>query len=428
MVRAAVLLAAQLRCAIELVAAPAGAADVPAGAGVVHEFELVDALTGEALTDVGALTPTAFRGDVALPSERVDGVDGVPRRRVELPPTGRYTLRVDGDVSRRYFGCEAELPAAGEGVRRVRVALIPRARDLAVSVDIVRDSARASLPPSTLQRVELRASAAAELDLEVHRGTCAGEATEQGTAWCVRSLSASPGRAAVAVRVPGYGVVEAPVDFRATERQIPVPARFEGHLLSAATLRFHAVVPVLNGATPGGALALDVWGASPTGAMTCPRGETCLRPLVHLEGGVVGYRRGTEFLGPGAQVADDGDVTGTYGWFAAGAGLAVVPAGLDDRLRLSASASLALAARGDEHRAQGTLLSAATAAPGLGGELTGAWRFAGAWQVQAGVRGAWFPAFGARGRRFSYLGGASTSTEAASLVQLSLHVGLGVEL
>ena len=140
---------AQLRCAIELAAAtpetaarPTPVEARPANA-VDHAFEYVDALMGTPLSerDVVGLEPVAVGPDGA-PLPVLDGstaVEGnVVRRTVLMPRGDTYGVRVDGVGSLRYFGCAAQLPAQGEGPRRVRIALVPRARDIALRVEVHR--------------------------------------------------------------------------------------------------------------------------------------------------------------------------------------------------------------------------------------------------------------------------------------------------
>ena len=47
--------------------------------------------------------------------------------------------------------------------------------------------------------------------------------------------------------------------------------------------------------------------------------------------------------------------------------------------------------------------------------------------VHAGARLQGFPAFGPAGRRFSFLGDAPTTAESASLVQVAVFAGIGME-
>ena len=61
------------------------------------------------------------------------------------------------------------------------------------------------------------------------------------------------------------------------------------------------------------------------------------------------------------------------------------------------------------------------------GDVLASVRFAGPWTVFAGLRAMWLPSVGSRGRQFSYLGAAPVSTESASLLQLGLLIGLGVD-
>lgn len=430
---------AQLRCAIELVpatepspraVAPPSAAG-PSAAGTEHVFDFVDALSGERLSpgDVGALIPVAYGPDGPLPTRvREDDEAGAPIRRfIALPPDGEYTVRVDGLGSRRYFGCEARLPADGAEARQVRITLLPRARDVSLTAVVERGAARRELPALGQREVELRPDARSERELEVFRGTCAGEHPALGSRWCVLSLSAEPGRVGLAARAPAFGLAPMAVSMTDPARSVAVRARYPGHLLGSVSLRVGALVGVLHGDRPGAAVALDVPTRSETTGDACPAGDTCVRGLVHLGGAYGSYRRETELVGPGPRVAPDGETGATYGLLELGAGVTVAPGGTGDRLRLTGLVAGVLAARTEERRANGALLSAASSRLGLMGDALVSVRFAGPWTVFTGLRALWLPSVGSRGRQFSYLGAAPISAESASLVQLGVLLGLGVD-
>jgi hypothetical protein len=431
---------AQLRCAIELAAAtpetaarPTPVEARPANA-VDHAFEYVDALMGTPLSerDVVGLEPVAVGPDGA-PLPVLDGstaVEGnVVRRTVLMPRGDTYGVRVDGVGSLRYFGCAAQLPAQGEGPRRVRVALVPRARDIALRVEVHRDDGHRNVPTWALGRLELRADAASERELEVHPGRCSGERPDRGRSWCVRSLAAAPSPMGLTLRVPEYGLARVALASAAPERTVEVTARVEGHLLPEAVPRVTALVGVVNGAGVGAQASLDVIPSLRTLAGTCPMSDTCVRPLVHIAAGAIPYARDVNFLGPGNSVVADGSVSGLIAFGEVGGGVTVVPGGTGDRLRFSTSVSAALGWRGDEvHPANGgLLLSAESARMGVGYEARVGYRFAGIFVVDAGLRMLVFPAFGSRGREFSYLGAAGASSQSASLLQVAALIGFGVE-
>jgi len=431
---------AQLRCAIELLApdeaaaAPAPAAEVRPPNAVDHAFEYVDALMGTPLSarDVAGLEPIAVGPDGAALAvlEGSTAVEGnVVRRAILMPRGDRYGVRVEGVGSLRYFGCAAQLSTQGEGARRVRVALVPRARDVALRVRIARDDDAREVPSWALGGVELRADARSERELEVHRGRCSGERPDRGRSWCVRSLAAAPGNMGVVVRVPEYGVARMPFDFSAPERTVEVIARVEGHLLPSAVPRVSALFGVVSGAGFGAQASLDVVPSLRAPAATCPMRDTCLRPLVHVAGGAIPYERDINFIGPGSSVVADGTVSGLLAFGEVGGGVTLVPAGTNDRLRFTGSLSAALAWRGDEtHQgARALLISPASTRLGMGGDVRVGYRFAGIFVVEAGLRALFFPTFGSRGREFSYLGAAGASRDTASLLQVAALLGLGVE-
>lgn len=431
---------AQLRCAIELLA-PDDAQPPPAPPAAVrpantadHAFEYVDALMGTPLSerDLAGLEPVAVgpEGEALPVLEGSTAVEGnVVRRAVVMPRAERYGVRVDGAGSLRYFGCAAQLPARGEGPRRVRIALVPRVRDVVLRVDISRDDASRTAPAWSLGSVDLRADAASERELEVHRGRCSGERPDRGRSWCVRSLAASPGNMGVVVRVPEYGVAHMPFDFSAPERTVEVIARLEGHLLPTAVARATALVGISNGDGVGGMASLDVVPSLRVPASTCPMRETCVRPLVHVAGGALPYSRDINFIGPGSSVVSDGTVGGVIAFGEVGGGVTLVPGGTGDRLRFTGSVSAALGWRGDEVHpgARALLLSPASTRLGLGADLRVGYRFAGIFVVEAGLRSLFFPGFGSRGREFSYLGAAGASQDSASLLHVAALIGLGVE-
>lgn len=433
------LVAAQLRCAIELVPAgdpmPRPVAPMEeserARLGTEHVFDFLDALTGERLSpgDVGALLPVAYGADGPLPTRaREDDEAGAPLRRfVELPRDGSYTLRVDGLGSRRYFGCEAQLPAAGEGARLVRITLLPRARDVSLSVHVERGDTRRALTDLGLREVELRADARSEREVEVFRGTCAGESPARGSHWCVISLAAEPGVVGLSARTPDFGLASLSASVTDPARSIAVEARYPGHVLGSLSLRAGVTVGLLQAGGVGAMVALDVPTLGRRAGETCPWGDTCVRGLLHVGAAYGAYVRETELTGPTTQVTADGETSATFGMFELGGGVTVVPSGTGDRLRLTGLLAGAVVARGEERRADGSLLSEAVARPALLGDVLASLRFAGPWTVFAGLRTLWVPGVGPRGRQFSYLGAAPVSTETASLVQLGVLVGVGVE-
>lgn len=433
------LLAAQLRCAIELVPTtdpqPRPVAPVEeslrANLGTEHVFDFVDALSGERLSpgDVGALIPVAYGASDPLPTRvREDDEAGAPLRRfITLPSEGTYTLRVDGLGSRRYFGCEAQLPAAGTEARQVRVTLVPRARDVSLAVQVERSGTVREITAAGLREVDLRPDARSEREAEVFRGTCAGENPPRGSHWCVVSLSAEPGVVGLAARAPSFGL--AATSFSSTDpaRSVPVTARYPGHVLGSVSLRAGATASFLQYGGVGVVLAVDVPTRSGRTGETCPLADTCIRAVGHLGVSVGSYSRETELVGPTTQVVSDGAVAASLALLELGGGVTVVPGGTGDRLRLTALFSGVLGARGDERTANGALLSGSVARLGLLGDLLVGVRFAGPWTVFAGLRALWIPAVGPRGRVFSYLGEAPVSPETASLMQLGALFGVGVE-
>lgn len=433
------ILLAQLHCAIELVPAtdPSArvlapvSAEAQSATGTEHVFDYVDGLSGERLSpgDVGALVPVAYGPNGALPTRvREDDEAGAPIRRfIALPAAGEYTVRVDGLGSRRYFGCEARLPAAGTAARQVRITLLPRARDVSLSAEVERADTRREITPLGLREVELRPDARSEREVEVVRGTCAGEHPARGSHWCVLSLAADPGAVGLTARTPGFGLAPMTVSMTDPARSIDVHARYPGHLLGGVSLRLGALIGVLHGDGPGAMIAVDVPTRSETTGDTCPLGDTCLRGLVHLGAAYGSYRRETELVGPTTRVVPDGDTRANYGLLELGAGVTVAPGGTGDRLRLTGILSGVLAARTEERRDNNALLSEASSRLGLMGDVLASVRFAGPWTVFAGLRALWLPSVGSRGRQFSYLGAAPISTESASLLQLGLLIGLGVD-
>jgi hypothetical protein len=426
---------AQLHCAIEVSALPAESrAGATTAAGVEHVFEYADALTGEALAagDVSALAPTAVARDgrplaVAGAETSTDGT--ALRRFYTLPATGEYTLRVDGADSLRYFGCSADFPVSGTVARRVRVALVPRARDVMVDVAVTRDGGRRGLPRSALALIDVRPSAAAEREAEVHRGTCSGERPAHGSFWCVRSLAERPAPVGLAALVPGYGVATMTLDPTRTERTVVVTAEYEGHHLPTVVARVGVWAALLNGDGAGGYGAVEVVGGSSGHGQTCPIGDTCVRPVAHFSIGASPYQREHVLVGPLGRVTSEGTLGATLAWVEAGAGVTVFPRGTGDRLRATALASGVLGLRPDEYATAPVeyQVSRASTCAGLSAEITAAWRVFNFVQVFAGARLLWFPSVGGRGRDFTYLGDARVSPETASLVQLGLHAGIGVE-
>ena len=433
------LLLAQLHCAIELVPstdpsprplAPVSVAEQSA-TGIEHVFDYIDALSGERLTpgDVGALVPVMYGPNGALPTRvREDDEAGAPIRRfIALPTEGEYTVRVDGLGSRRYFGCEGRLPAAGNESRQVRITLLPRARDVSLTTEVERVDTRRELPVFGQREVELRADARSERDLEIFRGTCSGEHPAQGSHWCVLSLAANPGVVGLAARAPSFGVAAMTLSMTDPARSIGVQARYPGHVLGTVSLRLGTLIGVLHGDSPGAVLAVDVPTRSEATGDTCPIGDTCIRGLVHLGATYGSYRRDTELVGPSTRVLPDGETGATYGLLELGAGVTVAPGGTGDRLRLTGLLAGVLAARTEERRSNGAVLSEASSRLGLMGDVLASVRFAGPWTVFAGLRAMWLPTVGSRGRQFSYLGAAPISTESASLLQLGLLIGVGVD-
>lgn len=428
-------LLAQLECSIEMVAAAdearAPTAEAP---GVVdHLIDFQDALTGESLgaADVSTLTPAALVGDTPVaPSAAESSPDGAALRRAWTLPAGAtsYTLRVDGAEARRYFGCERAFPVAGAARRRVRVSLVPRARDVSLRVTVRRGSSERALPEEGLRAVELRPSADAEREVEVHAGRCSGERPDAGSHWCVRSLASTSHPFSLAAATPGYGLSTLTFDPRSPERTIALVIAHEGHLMPATTVRVGAAFAPLNGDGPGAIGAIDVAPSSTLHGRTCPLDDVCVRPLVHTGFGALPYSRDTRLFGPGTANASDGSVAGTLWLFEVGGGVTVVPPGTGDALRVTALASALFGARDDEHTAVGAqLLSPATTRIGLSSDLLLAWRFAGPLQLFGGARVQWFPDFGGAGRQFSFLGDATVSSQSASLLQFVLQAGVGIE-
>ncbi len=430
---------AQLRCALELLSAdPQGAPRPPAAAaseGLRHEFVYFDVLTGESLSaaEVAGLLPRAVDPAGAALSavrEEDDGTVSLALR-VGAPAGQGYSLRIEGAGSLRYHGCAADLPPVqGESVRRVRVLLVPRSRDVSLRVEAMREGRGRSLPEAGLARVELRPDAASEREAEVYPGTCAGEPGIPGGSWCVRSLAEAPGRVGLSALVPGYGLVALSLDGASGAASVPLVAQVEAHHLPRAVLRAGVGLGVVAGDSTAGHLGAEWYPGSTTLGMTCPAGDHCVRPLVHLGLGVVPYARPTELLGPGDRVAPDGTARGTLSVLEAGVGVTVFPGGTGDRMRVTALGSLVVASRGEERdpNHDDLLLSREAARVGFSAELFAAYRFAGAFQAFVGGRTTVLPGFGGRGRRFSYLGDAGAATELAPLLHLSLVLGLGVEL
>lgn len=429
-------LLAQLQCSIEMVAAPDDArpaAEPREGPRAVeHLIDFQDALTGEPLSaaDVATLSPVALAGDAAVaPTETETSPDGTALRRAwTFAATGSYTLRVDGAESRRYFGCERAFPVAGATARRVRVSLVPRIRDVALRVEVRRGSSARELPEDGLRAVELRPAAASEREVEVHAGRCSGERPETGSHWCVRSLSASPRPFALTASAPGYGLSEVTLDPSSTERTVVLVAAWQGHFMPATTVRAGAAFAAFNGDGVGALASVDVAPSAALHGRTCPLDDVCVRPLVHAGFGALPYARDTLLVGPGTASSSDGPVRGMLWVFEVGGGVTVVPPGTGDALRVTALASAALGARGDELAARSALvLSPATSRLGISSDLSLAWRFAGPLQLFAGARLHWFPEFGGAGRQFSFLGDATVSPQTASLMQFVLQAGVGIE-
>ena len=428
-------LLAQLECSIEMVAA-ADEARAPATTanGVVdHLIDFQDALTGEPLgaADVSTLTPVALVGDSPLtPTAAESSPDGAALRRVwTLPPNvTSYTLRVDGAEARRYFGCERAFPVAGASHRRVRVSLVPRARDVSLRVAVRRGSSERALPDEGLSAVELRPSADAEREVEVHAGRCSGERPESGSHWCVRSLATASHPFALTAATPGYGLSTLQFDPRSPERTIALVVAHDGHLMPATTARVAVAFAPLNGDGVGAIGAIDVAPSSTLHGRTCPLDDVCVRPVAHTGFGALPYSRETKLFGPGTAVSSDDTVAGTLWLFEVGGGVTVVPPGTGDALRVTALASALFGARDDEHTIRGGMLvSPATTRLGLSSDLMLAWRFAGPLQLFAGARLHWFPDFGGAGRQFSFLGDATESSQSASLLQFVLQAGVGIE-
>lgn len=428
-------LLAQLQCTIEMVAAPddrAPHADAPTRA-VDHVIDFQDALTGDVLraADVATLSPAALVGETPVqPDAAEDSPDGAALRRVWTfaPGATSYTLRVDGAESRRYFGCERAFPVAGPASRRVRVMLIPRARDVSLRVAIRRGGSTRELTDEGLRAVELRASAESEREVDVHAGRCSGERPETGSHWCVRSLADAPRPFQLTSSTPGFGLATLAFDPRAPARTVALTAEHQGHFMPTTTVRVSAAWAALNGNGVGALASINVAPASSLHGRTCPLDDVCVRPVVHTGFGAIPYARDTQLFGPGTATTVDGAVTGTLWLFEVGGGLTVVPPGTGDALRVTALASAALGSRGDETSARGALLlSPATSRLGLSTDLDLAWRIAGPVHLFAGARMQWFPDFGGAGRQFVFLGDAVLSSQTASLMQFVLQAGVGIE-
>lgn len=430
---------AQLDCAVEVIAddvartPPPAAAEGPRAGAVGHFIEFRDALTGEPLgaADVAPLAVSALASGGPLRDEHAEASpDGAVLLRVwTLPPTSAsYALRVDGSASRRYFGCEREVPAAGPATRRVRVSLVPRARDVTVAVAVRRGSSARELSAEGLRAVELRPSAQSEREVEVRRGRCSGEQPATGSHWCVQSLALEPGPVELAASAPGYGLAALALDVRSTERTVALTAGYEGHLMPSATIRVGAAWAPLGGGDGGVLASLDVLAGSSLHGQTCPLADTCVRPVMRLGAGNLPYARATTLVGPGDAARRDGEVSGDLGVVEVGGGVTVVPAGTGDSLRFTLVASGVLGIRGAEllHGTE-TVLSPATTRFGAAAELYAAWRFFGPLLLHAGARLQGFPSFGGMGRRFSFLGDAPLAGDSASLLQVAVFAGIGVE-
>ncbi len=424
-------LIAQLDCAVESVAVETARSD-GRPESLDHYLEFRDALTGEPLgaADVAALTVHAV-GDAPLRESLAESSpDGATLRRIWAPAAAgeSYRLRVDGGASRRYFGCERSLPYLGPAVRRVRVSLVPRSRDVTVTVAVRRASGTRALPPAGLRAVELRPAAEVEREVEVRRGRCSGEDPVDGSHWCVQSLGEVPGPIDLSASTPGYGLVTLRVDARSAERTLAVTAAYEGHFIPTATLRIGASFAPLNGNGPGAFVSLDVLAPSALHGQTCPIADTCVRALARLGAGYVPFTRPTTFIRADGTAASDRAVEGDLAVVEVGGGVTVVPAGTGDTLRLSAVAAAVLGLRGEERVVDTTgTVSPATSRLGAAAEFSAAWRFLGPLFVHAGARLQGFPAFGTSGRRFSFLGDAPLSGEAASLLQFAVFAGIGIE-
>ncbi|MEZ4391696.1 MAG: hypothetical protein R3A48_11415 [Polyangiales bacterium] len=214
----------------------------------------------------------------------------------------------------------------------------------------------------------------------------------------------------------------------APERTVEVTAQVEGHLLPTAVPRVSGLVGIVNGAGVG---------ASPPRCRAraalprrhLPHGRDLRAPGAARRRGRDPLRAEHHFIGPGASVVADGSVSGLLAFGEVGGGVTLVPAGTGDRLRLTGTVSAALGWRGDEvyPDASALLLSPEASRMGVSFDVRVGYRFAGIFVVDAGLRAMVFPAFGSRGRQFSYLGAAGASTEAASLLQVAALIGLGVE-
>jgi hypothetical protein len=425
---------AQLDCVVEAVPFDASPPEVSGQrpTSIDHYIEFQDALTGEPLTpaDVSALSVSGVSGAALTEARAETSPDGLVLRRVwALPPAGdSYVVRVDGGASRRYFGCERPLPVMGATARRVRVSLVPRARDVVVTVAVRRGGSERSLSAAGLRAVELRAAAEVERDIEIRRGRCSGEQPAEGSHWCVQALTLEPGPVALSASAPGYGLASVTLDARSAARDVPLTARYDGHFMPSATLRVGAAWAPLGGSGVGVLASLDVLAGSALHGQTCPLAETCVRPVMRLGAGNVPYRRTTTLVGPGDLAQRDGEVTGDLGVVELGGGVTVVPAGTGDALRFTVAASAVLGFRGDELLAgTSTVLSPSTTRFGAAAELYAGWRFFGPLLLHAGARLQGFPGFGGTGRRFSFLGDAPLSGESASLLQVVVFAGIGVE-
>lgn len=401
--------------------------------GVTHALGYYDAVTGDRLGDAEAasLRPVFVRDDgsvlnVAVAQGRGDAslVASVP-----LDNTRRYRVRIDGASSLRYFGCEAEFEADGAPGRQFRVLLVPRQREVLLRVRAGHGARWRALSDETLSRSELRAAAASEREVEVHRGGCDGASQGAPGRWCVRSLAESPGPMNLSVYVPGFGLNAVTVDATHPARALFAEVSYEGQVVPRAVLQLGASAGVYQGDGLGGVFALNVTVAGAGVELACPMQSTCLRPYLHLGGFASPYRRGTFLVGPGEARVPDTTVTGSLLGLEVGGGLTVYPGGTDDKLRFSAGLSMLYAGRDAERDAAHRLtLSPAAAQAGLGAELQAAYRLAGSFQVFAGARFLALPRFGSEGRQFSYLGDAGVRDALASMVQFALSAGLGVDL
>ncbi|MFO0604880.1 MAG: hypothetical protein U0324_16990 [Polyangiales bacterium] len=430
---------AQLDCAVEVIAddvartPPPAAAEGPRAGAVGHFIEFRDALTGShGRGRRRAAAVSALASGAPLRDEHAESSpDGAVLLRVwTLPPSGAsYALRVDGSASRRYFGCEREVPTAGPASRRVRVSLVPRARDVTVAVAVRRGSSARELSAAGL-----RWCGAAPVRPGRARGggsprALLGRAARDREP-LVRPVARARARArsSLAASAPGHGLAALTLDVRSTERTVALTAGYEGHLMPSATIRVGAAWAPLGGGGVGVLASLDVLAGSSLHGQTCPLADTCVRPVMRLGAGNLPYARTTTLVGPGDAARRDGEVGGDLGVVEVGGGVTVVPAGTGDSLRFTLVASGVLGIRGDE-LLQGTetVLSPATTRFGAAAELYAAWRFLGPLLLHAGARLQGFPSFGGTGRRFSFLGDAPLAGDSASLLQVAVFAGIGVE-